>query len=141
MANVNRGAHVSQSQKYSSRDEDQAAWLCARSLGSMRNNRPFVKWRKGAEQSGFAQIDTISSLPSAVVSEIGDCGFVRAAVARHAGEQRFQAFLGDHQAGWELVRCLRSSDPQVRSAAQEYLLEAGPRSIKLLALPKIAAKE
>jgi hypothetical protein len=40
--------------------------------------------------------------------------------------------LGDHQAGWELVRCLRSSDPQVRGAAQEYLLEAGPRSIKLL---------
>ncbi|MGA1999677.1 MAG: hypothetical protein ABSG52_06770 [Terriglobales bacterium] len=40
--------------------------------------------------------------------------------------------LGDQQAGWELIRCLRSSDPQVRDAAQEYLVEAGPRSIKLL---------
>lgn len=40
--------------------------------------------------------------------------------------------LGDQQAGWGLIRCLRSSDPQVRDAAQEYLVEAGPRSIKLL---------
>jgi len=40
--------------------------------------------------------------------------------------------LGDQQAGWELIRCLRSSDPQLRDAAQEYLVEAGPRSIKLL---------
>ncbi len=40
--------------------------------------------------------------------------------------------LGDHQAGWKLIRCLGSSDPQVRGAAQEYLVEAGPRSIKLL---------
>jgi HEAT repeat protein len=40
--------------------------------------------------------------------------------------------LGDQQAGWELIRCLRSSDPQVRDAAQEYLVEAGPRSITLL---------
>jgi hypothetical protein len=40
--------------------------------------------------------------------------------------------LGDHVAGWEPIRCLRSSDPQVRGAAQEYLVEAGPRSIKLL---------
>jgi hypothetical protein len=40
--------------------------------------------------------------------------------------------LGDQQAGWELIRCLRSSDPQVRGAAQEYLVEAGPRSITLL---------
>jgi hypothetical protein len=40
--------------------------------------------------------------------------------------------LGDDQAGWELIRCLRSSNPQVRGAAQEYLAEAGPRSIKLL---------
>jgi hypothetical protein len=40
--------------------------------------------------------------------------------------------LGDQQAGWELIRCLRSSDPRVRDAAQEYLVEAGPRSIKLL---------
>ena len=40
--------------------------------------------------------------------------------------------LGDQQAGWELIRCLRSSDPQVRGAAQEYLAEAGPRSIALL---------
>jgi hypothetical protein len=34
--------------------------------------------------------------------------------------------LGDQQAGRELTRCLRSSDPQVRGAAQEYLAEAGP---------------
>jgi HEAT repeat protein len=40
--------------------------------------------------------------------------------------------LGDQQAGWELIRCLRSSDPHVRGAAQVYLAEAGPRSIKLL---------
>jgi len=40
--------------------------------------------------------------------------------------------LGDQQAGWELIRRLRSSDPQVRDEAQEYLVEAGPRSIKLL---------
>ena len=40
--------------------------------------------------------------------------------------------LGDQQAGWGLIRCLRSTDPQVRDAAQEYLVEAGPRSIKLL---------
>ena len=40
--------------------------------------------------------------------------------------------LGDHQAGWKLIRHLRSSDPQVRDAAQEYLVEAGPRSIMLL---------
>lgn len=40
--------------------------------------------------------------------------------------------LGDQQAGWELIRFLRSSDPQVRDAAQEYLADAGPRSITLL---------
>ena len=40
--------------------------------------------------------------------------------------------LGDQQAGWELIRHLRSSDPEVRWVAQEYLLEAGPRSIRLL---------
>ena len=40
--------------------------------------------------------------------------------------------LGDQRAGWELIRCLRSSDYQLRCAAQEYLAEAGPRSIKLL---------
>lgn len=40
--------------------------------------------------------------------------------------------LGDQQAGWDLIRHLRSSDPETRGAAQEYLLEAGPRSIKLL---------
>ena len=40
--------------------------------------------------------------------------------------------LGDDDAGWELIRCLRSSDPQVRGTAQGFLLEAGPRSIKLL---------
>jgi hypothetical protein len=40
--------------------------------------------------------------------------------------------LGDQRAGWELIRCLRSSDPQLRDAAQEYLVGAGPRSIKLL---------
>ena len=39
---------------------------------------------------------------------------------------------GDYQAGWELIHCLRSSDSQVRVAAQKYLVEAGPRSIKLL---------
>jgi hypothetical protein len=30
--------------------------------------------------------------------------------------------LGDHQAGWELIRGLRSSDPQVREAVQGYLV-------------------
>ncbi len=40
--------------------------------------------------------------------------------------------LGDQQAGWELIRHLQSPDTHVRSAAQVYLLEAGPRSIKLL---------
>ena len=40
--------------------------------------------------------------------------------------------LGDQQAGWELIRHLRSPDPEVRYAAQEYLVEAGPRSIRLL---------
>ena len=40
--------------------------------------------------------------------------------------------MGDCQAGWELIRCLRSSDPDVRGAAQAYLVEAGPRSIRLL---------
>ena len=40
--------------------------------------------------------------------------------------------LGDQQAGWELIRHLQSSDPEVRWAAKEYLLEAGPRSIRLL---------
>jgi hypothetical protein len=40
--------------------------------------------------------------------------------------------LGDQESGWELVRCLRSPDPHIRGAAQEYLAEAGPRSIKLL---------
>lgn len=40
--------------------------------------------------------------------------------------------LGDQRAGWELIRCLQSHDPQVRDAAHEYLVEAGPRSVKLL---------
>jgi hypothetical protein len=40
--------------------------------------------------------------------------------------------LGDHEAGWGLVRYLRSSDPQVRTAAEAFLVEAGPRSIRLL---------
>ena len=40
--------------------------------------------------------------------------------------------LGDDEAGWQLVRCLRSPDPKTRSAAEAYLVEAGPRSIKLL---------
>jgi len=40
--------------------------------------------------------------------------------------------LGDQQAGWELIRCLRSSDPEVRGTVQEYLVEAGPRSFTLL---------
>ncbi len=40
--------------------------------------------------------------------------------------------LGDQQAGWELIRHLRSSDPELRWAAQEFLIEAGPRSIRLL---------
>jgi hypothetical protein len=40
--------------------------------------------------------------------------------------------LGDHEAGWELIRALRSSDPHVREAVQGYLVEAGPRSISLL---------
>jgi hypothetical protein len=39
--------------------------------------------------------------------------------------------LGDDEAGWELVRYLRSKDPQMRTAAEAYLVEAGPRSIKL----------
>lgn len=40
--------------------------------------------------------------------------------------------LGDDEAGWELVRYLRSPDPNIRLAAEAYLVEAGPRSIKLL---------
>ena len=40
--------------------------------------------------------------------------------------------LGDDEAGWQLVRYLRSPDPKTRSAAEAYLVEAGPRSIKLL---------
>jgi hypothetical protein len=40
--------------------------------------------------------------------------------------------LGDQQAGWELIRCLRSSDPEVRGAVEEFLVEAGPRSFTLL---------
>ena len=40
--------------------------------------------------------------------------------------------LGDDEAGWELVRYLRSPDPTMRSAAEAYLVEAGPRSIRLL---------
>lgn len=40
--------------------------------------------------------------------------------------------LGDHDAGWQLVRYLRSQDPGLRTAAEAYLVEAGPRSIRLL---------
>jgi hypothetical protein len=40
--------------------------------------------------------------------------------------------FGDEEAGWTLVRCLESSDPEVRMSAEDYLAEAGPRSIKLL---------
>jgi|tagenome__1003787_1003787.scaffolds.fasta_scaffold19809210_2 hypothetical protein len=39
---------------------------------------------------------------------------------------------GDEEAGWELVRCLESSDPEIRVTAETYMAEAGPRSIKLL---------
>ena len=40
--------------------------------------------------------------------------------------------LGDIEAGWELIRHLHSPDFNVRSTAEEFLVEAGPRSIKLL---------
>ena len=39
---------------------------------------------------------------------------------------------GDEGPGWEWICRLQSSDPQVRKAAADYLLEAGPRSIQLL---------
>ncbi len=40
--------------------------------------------------------------------------------------------LADPEAGWELVRHLSSVDIDVRHTAQEFLVQAGPRSIKLL---------
>ncbi len=40
--------------------------------------------------------------------------------------------LADPEAGWELVQHLRSPDVGVRQAAEEFLVLAGPRSIKLL---------
>ncbi len=39
---------------------------------------------------------------------------------------------GDHDAGLHLIPSLQSPDPETRHAAQEYLADAGPRSIKLL---------
>jgi HEAT repeat protein len=56
--------------------------------------------------------------------------------------------LGDIEAGWKLIRHLRSPDARVRSAAEGFLVEAGPRSIKLLQMafahgvlePEIAAQ-
>ncbi len=40
--------------------------------------------------------------------------------------------LGDVEAGWQLLRFLQSPDLQVRSAAEEFLVQAGPRSIRLM---------
>ncbi len=46
--------------------------------------------------------------------------------------------LGDPHAVWELLRYLRSPEIDVRNAAEEFLVEAGPRSIKLLQAAFIA---
>ncbi len=40
--------------------------------------------------------------------------------------------LGDVEAGWKLLRFLQSPDLQVRSAAEDFLVQAGPRSIRLM---------
>lgn len=40
--------------------------------------------------------------------------------------------LGDIEAGWDLIRHLRSPDLEIRTTAEGFLAEAGPRSIKLL---------
>ncbi len=40
--------------------------------------------------------------------------------------------VGDPEAGWELLRHLRSPEIDVRTLAEEFLVKAGPRPIKLL---------
>lgn len=40
--------------------------------------------------------------------------------------------MGDLEAGWKLLRFVGSSDVGIRTAAEDFLVQAGPRSLKLL---------